>query len=70
MMDEVKKNQLSREVLKKTKTGLWTIEIKENSHPKMSGDEEMENYLGVKGKKYSPEELYDIWFKSIDKAYH
>ena len=70
MMDEVKKNQLSREVLKKTKTGLWTIEIKENSHPKMSGDEVMENYLGVKGKKYSPEELYDIWFKSIDKAYH
>lgn len=70
MMDEAKKNQLSREVLKKTKTGLWTIEMKGDSHPRMSGDEVMEHYLGLKGKKYTPEEFYDLWYESIEKSYH
>ena len=66
-MDAENFNPFTQEILEKARIGIWVIEILNNQHPKMTIDGVMEDLFGVKGKKYTPEQLYDIWYNNLDK---
>lgn len=68
-MDAENFNPFTQDILEKARIGIWVIEILNNQHPKMTIDGVMEDLFGVKGKKYTPEELYDIWYNNLDKDY-
>lgn len=69
MMDRFNDKERMQEVLREAQTGLWVIEIDEDSQPRMYGDTTMQELLGQE-ESLTPEELYQLWYDRIDDRYY
>jgi len=73
-MDNIENNKMMdilhiKQVLTNMQVGFWTIEIPNNSAPKMYGDSTIHTVLGLESDLLAPEKLYEYWIKNIDSNY-
>jgi len=60
----------SRDVLRRYRVGVWTIELEKGREPRMYADGTMMDLLGVAGKTLTPEELYHAWYDHVDPKHY
>lgn len=61
------KNKLRdiKDVIESAEMGTWHIELFDNQKPRMIVDNKMRSLLGIDDDRYSPEQIYDMWFNNI-----
>lgn len=63
--ESYKKLEEMHEIFVSSGMGTWSITLSDGKHGTMEVDTLMSELLGIKGKKLTPEEIYDSWFNNI-----
>jgi len=69
-MHEDETEAAARDVLRRYRVGVWSIEIEKGCEPRMYADGTMRELLGVEGKTLTPEELYSAWYDHVDPKHY